>query len=153
MNRYPDSQPEKRAHSQHRLIFLSQKWIASRLSRISNISTERNSSWTILGDELSRNVRCNANSIAIMAQNMNIHNIYAIFARYFRRARMRDFANAYQIDASTKIIDVGGEEYNWTLIEAQPKLLLVNVYGTEWDRGNISYRVGDGTKLPYESKS
>jgi hypothetical protein len=58
---------------------------------------------------------------------MNIHRFYRPFNVYFRTRRMKQFAKMYDLNESTRIIDVGGYEFNWTLIDARPSVLFVNV--------------------------
>ena len=79
-----------------------------------------------------------------------IHRIYRPFQIYFRTRRMRRFAELFQPASTTRIIDVGGVELNWTLIDASPQVLLVNV---ETDnvvqRAGLAKATGDGRALDY----
>jgi hypothetical protein len=67
---------------------------------------------------------------------------------------MRFFEELFRPTTATTILDVGGEEYNWTLISAQPKVTLINTY---YGRGSISgpFRkiLGDGRMLPFGDKT
>ena len=49
---------------------------------------------------------------------MDIHAVYDVFLRRFRRARMRAFSETFRPAPSTTIVDVGGTPYNWQLIGA-----------------------------------
>lgn len=67
---------------------------------------------------------------------------------------MRFFEELFRPTAGTTILDVGGEEYNWTLISTQPKVTLIN---TSYRRGSISGPfskiLGDGRVLPFGDKT
>src|SRR5262249_52876496 len=60
-------------------------------------------------------------------QRMNMHQFYAPFLIYFRTRRMRQFEAIFKPAPTTRIIDIGGYELNWTLIDAGPQVLLVNL--------------------------
>jgi hypothetical protein len=80
---------------------------------------------------------------------MNIHDVYRPFQIYFRRSRMRKFVNLFQITNNTRIIDVGGNTFNWGLIDLTPDVTLVNIFGEAWDRPSMRMVVYDGHKLPF----
>jgi ubiquinone/menaquinone biosynthesis C-methylase UbiE len=85
---------------------------------------------------------------------MNIHKFYGKFGSYFRKKRMRFFEELLQPHESTKILDVGGSEYNWLLIDIQPEITLLNVSTSENKlNGRFHHVKGDGRKLPYADKS
>ncbi len=52
-----------------------------------------------------------------------------------------------------RIIDVGGYEFNWTLIDAKPSILLVNLENENWTKGHFQKVQGDGRSLPYPDNS
>lgn len=84
---------------------------------------------------------------------MNIHRIYRPFQRHFRTRRMRQFVEWFQPDSSTRVIDVGGYELNWTLIDAAPQVLLVNLESETYERGRFRKVQGDGRRLQFPDKS
>jgi len=85
---------------------------------------------------------------------MNIHEFYAKFGPHFRRKRMRTFESLLLPKAETKILDVGGSENNWLLIDIKPKVILLNVSTSEGKiSGRFTHVHGDGRKLPYGDKS
>jgi hypothetical protein len=84
---------------------------------------------------------------------MNMHRLYAPFQKYFRTRRMRQFEAMFEPAAKTRIIDVGGYEQNWRLIDATPQVLLVNLEDEERRDGRFHKVRGDGRQLPYEDNS
>ncbi len=66
---------------------------------------------------------------------------------------MRQFERAYALDADTCIIDIGGTEANWHLIDTKPKVLLVNISGQEYERDQFVFRRGNGTALGFPDNS
>jgi hypothetical protein len=84
---------------------------------------------------------------------MNMHRFYAPFQKYFRTRRMRQFEAMFEPASATRIIDVGGYELNWTLIDAAPQVLLVNLEDEDRRHGRFHKVRGDGRKLPYDDNS
>lgn len=84
---------------------------------------------------------------------MNIHRLYAPFQRHFRTRRMRQFESMFVPTATTRIIDVGGYQFNWTLIDSSPEVLLVNLEDENRRDGRFNKVQGDGRKLPYGDNS
>lgn len=84
---------------------------------------------------------------------MNIHQFYKPFNIYFRTRRMKAFAALFGINDKMKIVDVGGYEFNWTLIDAAPSVVLVNVEDENWQKGRFQKVQGDGRSLMYPDNS
>jgi hypothetical protein len=84
---------------------------------------------------------------------MSIHQIYAPFLKYFRTRRMQQFEAMFRLVPATRIIDVGGYQFNWTLIDAAPQVLLVNLEDEDRDDGRFRKVRGDGRQLPYDDNS
>lgn len=82
-----------------------------------------------------------------------IHALYRPFLRFFRTRRMRQFVELFGVNDATRIIDVGGGEFNWTLIEQQPHVTIVNLDVEDRTEGRFTYRRGDGTSLPFADNS
>lgn len=78
-----------------------------------------------------------------------MHRLYAPFQVYFRTRRMRRFEAMFQPASTTRIIDVGGYEFNWTLIDAAPEVLLLNLDSEDRRDGRFHKVRGDGRQLPY----
>ena len=84
---------------------------------------------------------------------MNVHAFYRVFQKYFRTRRMNVFSELFLLDTTTRIIDVGGYVYNWSLIKQEPNILFVNLEDEEWTKGRFAKTKGDGRCLPYEDNS
>jgi hypothetical protein len=84
---------------------------------------------------------------------MNIHSIYAPIAKHFRTKRMREFVSIFRVGDGTSIIDVGGTEFNWKLIEQRPRVLLVNFDDEEWEKERLRKIRGDGRQLQIADNS
>jgi hypothetical protein len=84
---------------------------------------------------------------------MDIHSVYGILMRGFRRRRMRAFERTFRPTPSTTILDVGGTPYNWQLVDARSQLTLLNLslpQGFDGLPANYSFVVGSGTQLEFE---
>jgi hypothetical protein len=84
---------------------------------------------------------------------VNIHRIYAPFQVYFRTRRMQRFAAMFEPSPATRIIDVGGSELNWKLIDSEPEVVLVNIDSEDGHDGRFRKVRGDGRKLPYDDNA
>lgn len=86
--------------------------------------------------------------------NINIHNIYRPFLRYFRVKRMKTFQKQFNISSKDRILDVGGTPFNWSLITEEPKLFLVNLtIPKQRENPRIIWIVADGCHLPFKKNS
>jgi hypothetical protein len=87
---------------------------------------------------------------------MDVHAIYALLLRPFRRRRMRAFARALRPGADTAILDVGGTPFNWRLAPTPARVVLLN-RTLPADAAslppNVSCAVGDATRLDYADAS
>jgi len=79
---------------------------------------------------------------------MNIHHLYSYFARHFRTRRMRQFGKLFKLNAESGVLDVGGSEFNWMLLEFQPHVTLLNLSVPR--KSNFSCVVADGAHLPFK---
>lgn len=88
---------------------------------------------------------------------MEIHAVYDVFLRRFRRARMRAFVAAFRPGPTTTIVDVGGTPYNWRLVGTPGHVTLVNLElpreGVDGLPPNLVCVVGSGTRLEFETGS
>jgi hypothetical protein len=75
--------------------------------------------------------------------------------RFFRTRRMRKFAEQFAIDENTRILDVGGTEYNWLLLPRPPRVTLINLTRDVQppSRSNFRALAGDGRTLPFADGS
>ena len=83
---------------------------------------------------------------------MNIHSIYRPFLKYFRTKRMRQFRHLFELTAETRILDVGGYEFNWMLLGFSPHVTLLNlaVCRERKRESNFTWVVADGRYLPFK---
>jgi SAM-dependent methyltransferase len=74
--------------------------------------------------------------------------------RYFRSRRMRQFAERFAIDENTRILDVGGTEYNWLLLPHPPRVTLINLPRDVQPPSRPQFRAlaGDGRGLPFSDQ-
>lgn len=84
---------------------------------------------------------------------MNIDDVYGIFLKRFRRRRMAEFSRLFQPSAATRVIDVGGYEFNWTLIAEAPQVVLVNLEPENWSKERFRKVQGDGRALQFADNS
>ncbi len=76
----------------------------------------------------------------------------------FRRKRMTRFAALFGLTASSRVIDIGGSAFNWSLLSVRPRVLVVNNDSDSATRGrpteaNIEKIRADGRDLPYPDGS
>lgn len=83
----------------------------------------------------------------------SIHAVYAPFQPYFRKKRMKRFYELFKPSDETRIVDIGGTEHIWRFIPTRPRLLLTNIRGQVWTKGNIEAVDADGTAMPYDDMS
>jgi len=85
----------------------------------------------------------------------DINKIYDFFF-FFRTKRMKEFMLICQPTNQTHILDVGGTAYNWTIIDSESKITLLNLSVPSNSNAipdNFSYTKGDGTNLQYQDNS
>jgi Methyltransferase domain len=78
---------------------------------------------------------------------------YYPFLKRFRQRRMKTFSKMFSLTKQTRIIDVGGYPFNWSLIEEEPSILLVNLEREHWVAGRFEKVNGDGRCLEYKGNS
>lgn len=87
---------------------------------------------------------------------MNIHSVYTFFSNYFRKKRMKIFEDYFKPSDATKVLDVGGSQFNWSYITVKPKVTILNISRPHnWDdsRDQFTLIIGDGTNLEYRDES
>jgi hypothetical protein len=80
---------------------------------------------------------------------MNIHDVYRPFLKYFRTKRMKALWQFFQINTSTRVLDVGGDPFNWSLLPQQPLLTYINLYS----RRENGWFIGDARALPFRNNA
>ncbi|MBS1531002.1 MAG: methyltransferase domain-containing protein [Bacteroidetes bacterium] len=86
---------------------------------------------------------------------MLIHKVTRVFSSKFRAKRMAKFEKEFKLNDAVDILDVGGDQYNWQFVEANPQLTIVNLYTPkDWDysKTNMKSVIGDGTRLGFKDK-
>ena len=74
--------------------------------------------------------------------------------RHFRSRRMRRFAGVFGVTDETRILDVGGTPFNWSLVDVRPRVTIVNM-----PRAREAFDVqftsvfADGRDLPFRDRS
>ncbi len=85
---------------------------------------------------------------------MDIHTFHRLFACYFRPGRMKLFASAFRVSNQTRIIDLGGTPFNWTLIKEKPEVTFVNIAGeSDFDPLHYKMVMYDGSVVPFPDHS
>lgn len=79
---------------------------------------------------------------------MNIHIIYRLVGAFFRSKRMTQFATTFKVRANHQILDVGGTEFNWTLLDEKPHVYFVNIVAS---KSSSNWIVADGCALPFRN--
>jgi hypothetical protein len=86
---------------------------------------------------------------------VNIHRVYDLLMRGFRRRRMQRFVETFQPTEETTVLDVGGTPYNWDQIDARFPITLLNTEAPKIDDLPCRYRrvQGSGTQLDFADQS
>jgi hypothetical protein len=75
---------------------------------------------------------------------------YGSLQRRFRRRRMEQFARTFGLTAETRVLDVGGDLWNWQFIAIRPRLTVLNVLPPPAQLPpDVTWVVGDATSLPF----
>jgi hypothetical protein len=80
------------------------------------------------------------------------HSVLDRGIRYFRRRRMNRFQRQFHITECTTILDVGGTDYNWSMLTVQPRVTLLNLPQSLVEERFQSIP-GDGCFLPFRDQS
>jgi len=86
-----------------------------------------------------------------MKINHNKH-IYRSIFKNFRVRRMAKFEQKFNLSSEISVLDVGGSEYNWSLISVEPKLTIINVRVPirSVQLKSASQFIADGRHLPFK---
>jgi hypothetical protein len=82
-----------------------------------------------------------------------LEQIRNLISAYFRPKRMRDFWVTLGLSSSSTVLDVGGAEYNWTLIPERCRLTILNLSIPPKRSRHFTWVVGDARHLPFKSGS
>ncbi|RIK38574.1 MAG: hypothetical protein DCC55_20690 [Chloroflexi bacterium] len=78
---------------------------------------------------------------------VNIETLYAVVGRIFRTKRLEKFVEHFGVNGQTRILDVGGTPFNWTLLTVRPSVILVNI--SPIAATELEQVVADGCRLPF----
>lgn len=81
---------------------------------------------------------------------MNIHRLYEIFFNYFRSRRMQKFREIFSHSTELRVLDIGGDEFNWLLLSPGCHLTFINLYVPKERKTNFAWIIGDGRYLPFK---
>lgn len=88
---------------------------------------------------------------------MKIHSFYPPFLLYFRKRGCVIFYSAFGITPGTRVLDVSGTWFNWSLCPLQPNLAILNLYLSQGDVDKVdkAYKwvIADGRWLPFKDKA
>lgn len=84
---------------------------------------------------------------------MNIHSLYRIFFIYFRPKRMRKLWQSFCLTPESRVLDVGGYEFNWQLLPQQCHVTFLNLALLGDRKSNSTWIIGDGKYLPFKDAS
>ena len=87
---------------------------------------------------------------------MNIHKVYGVFQKYFREKRMLWFEEHFKVSDASRILDVGGGQYNWQFLSHKPSIRVMNIVKpANWDDrlSQFQFEVGDGMDINYPDRS
>jgi hypothetical protein len=75
------------------------------------------------------------------------------FFKAFRKRRMQLFYRRFKITPQTRVLDLGGREFNWTLMPFIPHVTIVNRILEGKRSGKIVWIIGDVRELPFADKA
>lgn len=91
--------------------------------------------------------------IDIESEAVDLHKFYRPILQHFRKERMATFCRRFAIDKHTRVLDMGGGAFNWTMVPERPQVTVLDVY----EHGNkadwATYIVGDGCNTDFKSGS
>jgi methyltransferase family protein len=63
---------------------------------------------------------------------------------------MEQFVRTFEVSADTRVLDVGGDLWNWQMIPERPHLTVLNVLPPPHDLpSNVTWVIADATRLPF----
>jgi hypothetical protein len=75
------------------------------------------------------------------------------FLKGFRKRRMRLFYGHFKVEPQTRVLDIGGREFNWTLMPFAPRVTILNLSVQGTRGGKFEWVIGDARKLPFPDKA
>jgi SAM-dependent methyltransferase len=86
---------------------------------------------------------------------MEMDRVFAQVLPRFRRTRMRSFVQRFTVTADSRILDVGGTPFNWSLIDVRPRVTMLNLRPPRVDvmPPNVTFVQGSALDLPFGDDS
>jgi hypothetical protein len=66
---------------------------------------------------------------------------------------MLAFQKQYAVGEQTRVLDIGGYVFNWSLLPEQPRLTIVNLHLPGPEESSAGWVVADGCRLPFKDQS
>jgi hypothetical protein len=85
-----------------------------------------------------------------------IYSFYRLLQPGFREKRTRLFLESFSPTAATRILDIGGNVYDWRDVPIESRVTVLNVAPTDSSREypeRFDYVQGDGRELPFADQS
>ena len=79
---------------------------------------------------------------------MDIEPLFRLF-KIFRQRRMEEFYQRFGIRPETRVLDVGGREYNWSLAPFTPRVTILNLERERDRPRQFEWVTGDARQLPF----
>lgn len=73
--------------------------------------------------------------------------------RFFRTRRLRRFAQVFELDSATTVLDLGGAEYYWQWCPVRPQVTVANLAERDLGRKRFPWVRADGRALPFADRS
>lgn len=88
--------------------------------------------------------------------SFGIYSFYRLLQPRFREQRTQLFLEKFNPQPATRILDIGGNVYDWTGVPIESQITVLNVAPTDSSPSyskRFTYRQGDGRNLPFEDQS
>ena len=101
--------------------------------------------WTEVWESIERSFR----ALEAATIRLSIPQLHAPVARYFRGRRFQWFAQAFRIEAETRVLDLGGYEYYWSYFEQPPRVTIANLDRSPPRSTDFRWVAADARALPF----
>jgi hypothetical protein len=84
---------------------------------------------------------------------LKLTTIRRLFNRRMRTERMHLLWERFGLTTDTRVLDVGGTGYNWSLLPERPRVVVLNLWVPDASsREGLTWLVGDGLRLPFRDE-
>jgi len=66
---------------------------------------------------------------------------------------MQRFCRLFGLTGATRVLDVGGDFFNWSLVSTVPSLTIVNLYSPRVRENSFAWVIADGRHLPFKDRA